>query len=81
MLRGFAWRTAAAALLVAGAAHAQSLTLPPSGDNQPAEVKQWIGPIELSISYHSPDVTSPTGQDRRGKIWGDLVKLSGATIE
>ena len=59
---------------------AQSLTLPPSGDNQKASVSQWIGPVELSITYHSPDVTAPNGQDRRGKIWGELVPWGYANL-
>ena len=60
--------------LLATAAFAQSnLTLPPSGDNQKASVTQYIGPVRLTIDYSSPDVHSPTGEDRRGKIWGDLV--------
>lgn len=57
----------AAALAQAG------LTLPPSGANQKASVTQWIGPVEVTITYNSPDVTSPTGEDRTGKIWGQLV--------
>jgi tetratricopeptide (TPR) repeat protein len=69
---------AALAATVAGAplaraAHSQGLTQPPDGDNQKAMVVQWIGPVEVSITYHSPKVTSPGGADRRGKIWGDLV--------
>lgn len=51
----------------------QRLTLPPSGDNQKAEVKQWIGPVEVAIRYNSPNVTGPNGEDRKGKIWGELV--------
>ncbi len=57
----------------AGGACAEGLTLPPDGDNQRAVVSQWIGPVEISISYHSPNVTSPTGENRRGKIWGGVV--------
>jgi len=49
------------------------LTLPPSGDNQRASVTQWIGPVEVTIAYSSPDVTGPSGEDRTGKIWGQLV--------
>ncbi len=60
-------------LLAAGSAAGQALTLPPSGDNQHAIATQFIGPVELSIDYNSPDVTSPTGEDRTGKIWGGLV--------
>jgi tetratricopeptide (TPR) repeat protein len=49
------------------------LPLPPSGDNQKARVSQWIGPVEITVDYNSPDVHSPTGEDRTGKIWGQLV--------
>lgn len=30
------------------------LSLPPNGDNQRAEVSQWIGPVQVTIRYHSP---------------------------
>jgi len=69
--------SALALLLVTGllgtvAAQAQfsGPTLPPSGDNQKASVSQWIGLVEVNITYNSPDVTSPAGEDRTGKIWG-----------
>jgi Protein of unknown function (DUF2911) len=52
-------------------AAAQPLPGPPSGDNQRASVSQWIGPVEIDVVYHSPDVHAPDGSDRRGKIWGD----------
>jgi hypothetical protein len=69
----------AAALLAAVPALAQQpgLTLPPSGDNQYASVTQGIGPIRVTIEYNSPDVHSPTGEDRRGKIWGTDVAHYG----
>ncbi|MFM7854313.1 MAG: DUF2911 domain-containing protein, partial [Flammeovirgaceae bacterium] len=54
-------------------AAAQSLTLPPSGDNQKAKVVQYIGPVEVSITYSSPDVHGPNGEDRKGHVWGELV--------
>lgn len=59
----------------AGAVFAQfpGLTLPPSGNNQKASVTQYIGPVQVSIEYSSPAVHLPNGQDRRGKIWGQLV--------
>jgi len=50
-----------------------SLTMPPSGDNQKASVTQWIGPVSVTINYSSPDVHGPNGEDRTGKIWGELV--------
>jgi tetratricopeptide (TPR) repeat protein len=52
---------------------AQTITLPPNGDNQRSEVIQYIGLVRTSIEYSSPDVHAPNGDDRRGKIWGTLV--------
>jgi hypothetical protein len=52
---------------------AQGITLPPSGDNQKASISQWMGLVKVSFTYNSPDVTSPTGENRTGKIWGQLV--------
>ena len=63
----------------AGTASAQyaGMTLPPSGNNQKAEVVQYIGPVRISIDYSSPSVHSSAGnaagKDRRGHIWGELV--------
>jgi predicted negative regulator of RcsB-dependent stress response len=57
-------------LASATGAWAQSLTSPPSGDNQKSKVTQFIGPVEVSITYSSPDVHAPDGTDRTGKIWG-----------
>ncbi len=54
-------------------ASAQSITLPPSGDNQRSIVTQHIGLVKVSIDYSSPDVTAPDGTSRRGRIWGTLV--------
>jgi len=60
------------ALLAAGPALAQGLVLSPSGDNQRASVTQQIGPVKVTIDYSSPRVVL-RGQDRKGKIWGQLV--------
>ncbi len=60
-------------LAVAPRAAAQSLTLPPDGDNQRSEVTQQIGLVSVSIAYGSPDVHAPNGDDRRGRIFGTLV--------
>ena len=50
------------------------LTLPPSGGNQKSMVTQHIGPlVKVTIAYSSPDVTASNGDDRKGKIWGQLV--------
>lgn len=54
-------------------ASAQQLTTPPSGDNQKSKVTQFIGPVEVSIAYSSPDVHGPNGEDRTGKIWGEVA--------
>jgi hypothetical protein len=35
-------------------------------------VSQWIGPVKISISYHSPRVHFK-GAERTGHIWGELV--------
>src|SRR5581483_3705523 len=50
------------------------LTQPPNGNNQKAEISQWIGPVKVTIAYHSPNVHGPAGRDRTGHIWGELVK-------
>ena len=60
-------------LFVTAAAHAQGLSLPPSGDNQVSSVTQGIGLVRVTIDYSSPNVTGPGGEDRRGQIWGKLV--------
>jgi tetratricopeptide (TPR) repeat protein len=60
--------------VVSANAFAQSvLNLPPNGDNQRSAVSQWIGPVEVKIDYHSPNVHDPNGNDRTGHIWGELV--------
>ncbi|MEZ4883310.1 MAG: DUF2911 domain-containing protein [Chitinophagales bacterium] len=52
----------------------QTVTQPPSGGNQKSSVTQYIGTLaHITIDYSSPDVTSPQGEDRTGKIWGQLV--------
>ena len=56
---------------------AQQLSGPPSGDNQKSRVTQWIGPVEVTVNYSSPDVHAPNGDDRKGKIWGTPVAHYG----
>lgn len=60
-------------LSAAFAAWAQNISLPPSGDNQKASITQWIGPVSVTINYNSPDVHAPNGEDRKGKIWGEVA--------
>lgn len=64
-------------VLIAGFAMGQALSGPPSGDNQKSKVIQWIGPVEVSIAYSSPDVHGPNGEDRTGKIWGTPIAHYG----
>lgn len=53
---------------------AQNLSTPPSGGNQKCMVTQYIGAlVSVSVEYNSPDVTDSQGNDRTGKIWGQLV--------
>src|SRR6266849_4408173 len=59
-------------LILAAVPAFAELTLPPSGDNQRATVTQQIGPVVVSVEYSSPRVTLK-GDNRRGKIWGQLV--------
>ena len=49
------------------------LSMPPNGDNSRAAVSQWIGPVKITIEYHSPNVHGGGGADRTGHIWGELV--------
>ena len=49
------------------------LSMPPNGDNEKAEISQWIGPVRISIEYHGPRVHNPPTNDRTGHIWGELV--------
>lgn len=63
----------AVVLLIATTAGAQGISTPPNGDNQKSSVTQYIGLVKVTIDYNSPDVHGPNGEDRRGKIWGELV--------
>jgi len=64
----------AALLLCAQFGFAQGVTTPPGGGNQKSIVTQYIGSlVTVTIDYNSPDVHAPNGDDRKGKIWGQLV--------
>jgi hypothetical protein len=83
MNRKLSWTVAlvAAALIVVPVlASAQIVTLPPDGKNQKASVSQWIGLVEVNVTYNSPKVTGPDGTDRTGKIWGQLVPYGMANL-
>ena len=60
-------------LLISGLAFSQGLTFPPNGDNQRSTVTQGIGLVSVNITYNSPNVHGPNGEDRKGHIWGELV--------
>jgi hypothetical protein len=71
---------AAALIVVPVLTSAQMVTLPPDGKNQKASVSQWIGLVEVNVTYNAPKVTAPDGTDRTGKIWGQLVPYGMATL-
>jgi tetratricopeptide (TPR) repeat protein len=70
----------AALAFVPALASAQIVTLPPDGKNQKASVSQWIGLVEVNVTYNAPKVTGPDGTDRTGKIWGQLVPYGMANL-
>jgi tetratricopeptide (TPR) repeat protein len=49
------------------------MTLPPSGNNQKAEVTQYLGMVKVTIAYSSPDVAGR-------EIWGKLVPYGMANL-
>mgnify|MGYP003641573114 CR=1 FL=1 len=59
--------------LLCGTLGFSQISSPPSGGNQKSAVTQYMGLVSVTITYNSPDVTGPGGQDRAGKIWGQLV--------
>jgi hypothetical protein len=69
-----------AAVALPAAAQFSGVTLPPDGDNQKSSVTQHIGLVKVTIDYSSPDVHTPNGTDRTGKIWGQLVPYGMANL-
>jgi tetratricopeptide (TPR) repeat protein len=60
---------------ITAAAQMRGVWLPPDGNNQKSSVTQWIGLVEASVTYHSPNVVHPySGEDRTGNIWGKVVR-------
>jgi hypothetical protein len=55
------------------ASFAQEMSFPPPADNQKAIVTQYAGLVKMSVTYSRPNVTGPNGEDRKGKIWGQLL--------
>src|SRR5262249_32187559 len=49
------------------------MAIHPTGENERAEVAQWIGLVKVTVDYHSPNVHGGGGADRTGHIWGELV--------
>ncbi|MEH6535026.1 MAG: DUF2911 domain-containing protein [Psychroserpens sp.] len=55
-------------------AQMRGIWLPPNGGNQKSVATQYIGLVEAKVTYHSPNIISPsTKENRKGKIWGQLV--------
>lgn len=62
------------ALLMGASTGYAQLTQPPSGDNQKSVITQYMGSLaHVTVTYSSPNVHGPGGEDRSGKIWGQLV--------
>ncbi|MEW6336473.1 MAG: DUF2911 domain-containing protein [Acidobacteriota bacterium] len=61
------------AALVSLPAAAFDIAAPPPGGSQRSTVIQHLGLVTVSVDYSSPRVTSPAGENRRGRIWGQLV--------
>lgn len=49
------------------------VSTPPPGTAQRTTATQQMGLVKVTIDYSSPRVTSPRGDNRRGKVWGELV--------
>jgi hypothetical protein len=78
--RALAFLAVAALAALPAAAQFSGVTLPPDGDNQRSTVTQQIGLVKVTIDYSSPDVHTPDGTDRTGKIWGGLVPYGMANL-
>lgn len=57
------------------------ITTPPNGDNQKSEVTQYMGFVKVTITWNSPDVHGSDGEDRNGKIWGELVPYGLSNLD
>jgi tetratricopeptide (TPR) repeat protein len=59
---------------LAMSAQMRGIWLPPNGGNQKSVATQYIGLVEAKVSYHSPNIINrSTKENRKGKIWGQLV--------
>ena len=66
---------AAIAFAVTASLQAQSVTLPPDGNNPKASASLSIGLVEVSITYNSPKVTAPRRQRPQGQDLGPARAL------
>jgi tetratricopeptide (TPR) repeat protein len=57
------------------------ISSPPNGDNQKSEVTQYMGFVKVTITWNSPDVHGANGEDRTGKIWGELVPYGLSNLD
>ena len=71
---------AAIAFAVTASLQAQSVTLPPDGNNPKASASLSIGLVEVGITYNSPKVPAPTAATARAGIWGQLVPYGMAML-
>src|SRR5256885_9753298 len=46
------------------------IAMPPNGDNERAEISQWIGLVKVTIDYHSPNVHGGGGADHGAHLGG-----------
>jgi Protein of unknown function (DUF2911) len=58
---------------VSSAQERSEIPIPPNGNNEKAEISQWIGLVKVTIDYHSPNLHGGGGADRSGRIWGGVV--------
>ncbi len=61
------------ALLLAGACFAQRGVTIPQTASPLAKVEQSVGLSTITVEYSRPSVINRRGEDRTGKIWGELV--------
>jgi hypothetical protein len=49
---------------VSSAQERSEIAIPPNGNNEKAEISQWIGLVKVTIDYHSPNLHGGGGADR-----------------
>lgn len=55
-------------------AQMRGISLPPNEGNQKSISIQYIGLVEVKVTYHSPNIIHQRSKEnRKGKIWGQLI--------